>query len=41
MIVAQNSLNAMFIGFKTMFQTAQAGTPTDWQKIATVIPSGR
>lgn len=39
MIVTQASLNALFVAFKAVFQKAQTGTPTDWQKIATVVPS--
>ncbi len=39
MIVTQRSLDALFIAFKAVFQKAQTGTPTDWQKIATVVPS--
>ncbi|WP_240521394.1 MULTISPECIES: Mu-like prophage major head subunit gpT family protein [Pseudomonas] len=39
MIVTQASINALFVAFKVVFQKAQTGTPTDWQKIATVVPS--
>ncbi|WP_426101273.1 Mu-like prophage major head subunit gpT family protein [Pseudomonas sp. PSPC3-3] len=39
MIVTQNTINALFVAFKAVFQKAQTGTPTDWQKIATIVPS--
>ncbi len=39
MIINQQSLAAAFTGFKTLFQNAFAGAPSDFEKIAMVVPS--
>ncbi|GAP66270.1 putative major head subunit [Mizugakiibacter sediminis] len=39
MIITPSSLTALFVAFRAEFQRAQADTPTDWQKIATEVPS--
>ena len=38
-IITPQLLLALFVGFQRKFQDAQAATPTDWQKIATPVPS--
>jgi phage major head subunit gpT-like protein len=39
MIITPSALTALFTAFRREFQQAQAGTPTDWQKVATQVPS--
>ncbi|MGE8350140.1 MAG: Mu-like prophage major head subunit gpT family protein [Pseudomonas protegens] len=39
MIITPGALTALFTAFKAEFQNAQAATPTDWQRVATVVPS--
>jgi phage major head subunit gpT-like protein len=39
MIVNRQNLNAMFVGFQTVFQNAFQGAPSDWNKIAMMVPS--
>lgn len=39
MIVTPQALTALFTAFRAEFQKAQAATPTDWQRIATEVPS--
>ncbi|KPA90611.1 Mu-like prophage major head subunit gpT [Pseudomonas asplenii] len=39
MIITQGALTALFTAFKAEFQNAQAATPSDWQRIATLVPS--
>ncbi|SDA18141.1 Mu-like prophage major head subunit gpT [Pseudomonas sp. NFPP10] len=39
MIITPASLAALYTAFKAEFQKAQAATPTDWQRIATLVPS--
>ncbi|WP_339429500.1 Mu-like prophage major head subunit gpT family protein [Pseudomonas taetrolens] len=39
MIVTSSALTALFTAFKAEFQNAQAATPTDWARIATLVPS--
>lgn len=39
MIITSQSLRAMFVGFKTIFQQAFDGAPSDYQKVAMVVPS--
>ncbi len=39
MIINQNNLTALFRGFKLIFNKAFEGTPSDWQKIAMLVPS--
>ncbi|WNJ87111.1 Mu-like prophage major head subunit gpT family protein [Pseudomonas canadensis] len=39
MIITTAALQALFTAFKAEFQNAQAATPTDWQRIATLVPS--
>jgi len=38
-IITPQLITALFTGFNRKFQDAQAATPTDWQKIATLVPS--
>lgn len=38
-IITPPLISALFTGFSRKFQDAQAATPTDWQKIATLVPS--
>jgi phage major head subunit gpT-like protein len=38
-LVTNALVQALFVGFKKLFQDAQAETPTHWQKIATEVPS--
>jgi phage major head subunit gpT-like protein len=39
MIISTASLNALFTAYRAEFQAAAAATPTDWQRIATLVPS--
>lgn len=39
MIITHASLTALFTAFRAEFQNAQGATPTDWQRIATLVPS--
>ncbi len=39
MIITSQSLRAMFVGFKTIFQQAFDGAPSDYQRVAMVVPS--
>lgn len=39
MIITPGTLAALFTAFKAEFQNAQAATPTDWARIATLVPS--
>lgn len=39
MIITSGTLSALFTAFKAEFQNAQAATPTDWARIATLVPS--
>lgn len=39
MIITSQSLRAMFVGFKTTFQNAFDGAPSDYQKVAMTVPS--
>jgi len=38
-LVTTALVQALFVGFRREFQQAQADTPTDWQNIATRVPS--
>ncbi|MDO8180159.1 MAG: Mu-like prophage major head subunit gpT family protein [Undibacterium sp.] len=39
MIINQSNLAALMVGFKMIFQKAFEGTPSDWEKIAMLVPS--
>lgn len=39
MIITSGTLSALFTAFKAEFQNAQSATPTDWKRIATLVPS--
>ncbi|NDV20926.1 hypothetical protein GO013_16060 [Pseudodesulfovibrio sp. JC047] len=39
MIINHGTLNALFTGFKTIFNKAFEGTPSDWKKLAMIVPS--
>jgi phage major head subunit gpT-like protein len=39
MIVNRDSLNAMYNGFKTAYNTAFSGVAPMWGKVATLVPS--
>jgi phage major head subunit gpT-like protein len=39
MIINESTLRAMYIGFRTDFQSAFEGAPKDFEKIATTVPS--
>lgn len=39
MLITPQSLAALFTGYRSEYQRALADTPTDWQRIATEVPS--
>lgn len=39
MLINRANLNAMFTGFKTIFNEAFAGAPSDWNQVAMEVPS--
>lgn len=39
MLITSASLDALRVGFKSTFKTAFAGAPSDWDKVAMLVPS--
>jgi len=39
LIVNAVNIEAVYVGFKSLFKNAFAGAPSDWNKVATIVPS--